>query len=415
MTRSRTSLTPAATVLKTNRARRRRTHHPLVTRRMRLDESDKRYHRLRPGRLDRRPFAQLRRKRHGARGRGDRRDRRCAAPSMAVGDTTWVPANLPHRFINASATQPHAHLLDLRLGRCHPHAWSPPATPDRSTPNTATHRNDREPPSEAKMRRATWPISAKHVDMVAKALGDGLQQSPHRDGTGPEGGNDLRLHRPRHRLVRTPRRHHRTPDADKGSAYKSHALPATFSPCAHPLHPNRPDMPPNQWQRRALHPDVPARMAYAVRYLRQPTEATPCHNGSTPATQSDPTQPSTRHSLPQLHPLRCCYDLDALNVDPTWGETGLFKVDLSPSTALLGAARTGRWIRACTCSLAVAIEKWASNIASQCASAGAASAMSLSCSEMSPASNAARAPGAPVSRASPAIRAPGPYSGIHPP
>jgi hypothetical protein len=42
--------------------------------------------------------------------------------------------------------------------------------------------------------------------MVAKALGDGLQQSLHRDGTGPEGGNDLRLHRPRHRLVRTPRR-----------------------------------------------------------------------------------------------------------------------------------------------------------------------------------------------------------------
>lgn len=27
------------------------------------------------------------------------------AYAMAAGDTTWVPANLPHRFINASATQ----------------------------------------------------------------------------------------------------------------------------------------------------------------------------------------------------------------------------------------------------------------------------------------------------------------------
>ena len=98
---------------------------------------------------------------------------------------------------------------------------------------------------------------AKHVDMVAKALGDGLQQSPHRDGTGPEGGNDLRLHRPRHRLVRTPRRHHRTPDTDKGSAYKSHAfrdlLTACTSATSEPaLHAPEP---PNQWQGRSLHPD----------------------------------------------------------------------------------------------------------------------------------------------------------------
>jgi hypothetical protein len=105
---------------------------------------------------------------------------------------------------------------------------------------------------------------AKHVDMVAKALGEGLQQSLHRDVTRPEGGNDLHLHRPRHRLVRTPRRHHRTPDADKGSAYKSHAfrdlLTARTSATSEP----GPTCPRTNGKAEPLHPDVAARMAYAA-------------------------------------------------------------------------------------------------------------------------------------------------------
>ena len=40
---------------------------------------------------------------------------------MGTGDTTWVPAEVPHRFVNASAYDPHADLLDLRVRRRHPH------------------------------------------------------------------------------------------------------------------------------------------------------------------------------------------------------------------------------------------------------------------------------------------------------